>query len=247
MERVIVDAKSKKEVENLIQNLSEADEKEAEKFLDQFNRGAGPAWHRFLKGAYNQPITWWIGIIQLQMQLGMWGPKRKSQSQVVANQLGQALRVIKENAGQETLLKALKYNLKYKKADILGRFAGGVFTNYASKGGRAGGQKINANVGRAINLSNFVLASYGACIKAVGTGHKRPEHIIQSVLTGRPNGPVPYPNAGTKLSSDERDLLIKAEQGLNEMSRLSNLSSSPTPIADFCERPENINIKGLCK
>jgi hypothetical protein len=247
MERVIVDTKSKKEVERLIEILSEADERDAEKFLDEFSKGAGPGWHRFLKGAYNQPITWWIGIIQLQMQLGMWGPKRKSQSQLVANQLGQALRVIKENAGQETLLKALKYNLKYKKADILGRFSGGVFTNYASKGGRVGGQKVNANVGRAINLSNFVLASYGACIKAVGTGHKKSEHIIQSVLTGHPNGPVPYPNSYVKLSKEERELLIKAEQGLNEMSRLSDLSSSPTPISDFCERPENINIKGLCK
>lgn len=108
MERVIVDTRSKKEVERLIQNLSEADNREAEKFLDDFSNGSGPGWHRFLKGAYNQPITWWIGIIQLQMQLGMWGVKRKSQAQLVANQLGQALRIIKENAGDQTLLKALK-------------------------------------------------------------------------------------------------------------------------------------------
>lgn len=130
---------------------------------------------------------------------------------------------------------------------MTGRFAGGIFTNYASKGGKLGGQRINKNVGRAINLSNFVLASYGACIKAVGTGHRKSEHIIQSVLTGNPGGPVPYPNTDIKLSQEESDLLLKAEQSLHEMSRLSNLSASPTPIADFCTRPENKHIKGLCK
>lgn len=248
MDKLVLDQKGKLEVDDFIKTLSNADPKEAEKFLDEFQSGAGPAWHRFLKGAYNQPITWWIGIIQLQMQLGMWGSKRKAHAQVVATQLGQILLKIKENSNEETLFKAVRYNLKYKKADVIGRFAGGAFTNYASKGGKIGGQKLDKNLGRAINLSNFILAAYGACIKAVATGHKKSEHVIQAILTGNPNGPVPYPRTdNNSISDEEKRIFIAAEEGIYEMNRLSHVSSSPIPIAEFCLRPENVDIKELCK
>lgn len=36
-------------------------------FTMTFAHGNEAAWHRFIKGAYNHPITWWIGIFQLQV------------------------------------------------------------------------------------------------------------------------------------------------------------------------------------
>lgn len=182
------------------------------------------------------------------MQLGMWGHSRKAQAQIAASQLSQALNLAKDNVSKEILYKALVYNLKYRKADILGRFAGGAFTNYASAGGRLGNKKFPKNAKRTINLSNFVLASYGASIKSVASGHRKIEHVIQSILTGRPNGPAPYPNIfGYRLSEKELEIYDNFEDTLTEISALTALSPRPVPISEFCLRPENIDLKGLCK
>lgn len=248
MTSIKLDIQGKKDAQIFVENLQNASPDEVDKLIDSYKLGAEPAWHRFIKGAYNHPITWWIGLLQIQMQLGMWGHTRKVHAQITANQLAQTLNLAKDNVNKDILYKILVYNLKYRKADILGRFAGGAFTNYASTGGRAGNKNLPKNAKRVINLSNFVLASYGASIKSVGTGHKKMEHVIQSILTGQPNGPSPYPSvSGYKLSKKESEIYDKAEDFLAEMNVLTTLSPVPIPISEFCLRPENIDLKGLCK
>jgi len=162
MNNIKLDVQGKRDAQIFVENLQNADPGEVDKLISSYKLGNEPAWHRFIKGAYNHPITWWIGLLQIQMQLGMWGHTRKVQAEIVANQLAQTLNRAKDNVSKDILYKALIYNLKYRKADILGRFAGGAFTNYASTGGRAGNKKLPKNSKRVISLSNFVLASYGA-------------------------------------------------------------------------------------
>ncbi len=63
----------------------------------------------------------------------------------------------------------------------------GVFTGYASSGGRGGARKLRSLTRMAGAVStNFALTSYGAAIKALGLEYTKVEEILQSVLMGRP-------------------------------------------------------------
>lgn len=248
MTNIRLDVQGKRDAQIFVENLQNSDPGEVDKLINSYKLGNEPSWHRFIKGAYNHPITWWIGLLQIQMQMGMWGRARQGQAQLAANQLAQILNLAKENVSNDILYKVLVYNLKHRKADILGRFAGGAFTNYASTGGRAGNRKLPKNSKRVISLSNFVLASYGASIKSVATGHNKIEHVIQSILTGRPSGPSPYPSiSGEKLSKEQSEIYDKMKNSLIEINALTKISPAPVPMSEFCLRPENIDLKGLCK
>ncbi|BBA32510.1 hypothetical protein sS8_0545 [Methylocaldum marinum] len=63
----------KNDVQSFIETLQSADRNEFAGFTMRFARGDEASWKRFIKGAYNHPITWWIGIFQLTMQMGIWG------------------------------------------------------------------------------------------------------------------------------------------------------------------------------
>ncbi|BBA32509.1 hypothetical protein sS8_0544 [Methylocaldum marinum] len=79
--------------------------------------------------------------------------------------------------------------------------------------------------------------------------HKTPEAIIQSVLTGRPEHlPNGYRSDSSKpLSDEEGELLKNLKSALGEVTSLTQVELDPVPIKEFCSRPENINLKGLCK
>jgi hypothetical protein len=233
----------------LVESLQSAPKKDLNSFVLNFSTSE-PAWHRFIKGAYNHPITWWIGIFQLQMQMGLWGHQRKSSANVLASTLWQITRPLRDEAsttGKDILLSVVKYNIKYKKSDMVGRLAGGAFTNYASTGGRAG-KRIPKGLKYPINLSNLILASYGAAIKAMASGHGNLESVIQSILTGRPESLQRSQLQSTgELSPEEERLLNSSEVALTEVMALSQVLPSPMPVKEFCLRPENINLKSLCK
>jgi hypothetical protein len=130
---------------------------------------------------------------------------------------------------------------------MVGRLAGGAFTNYASTGGRAG-KRIPKGLKYPINLSNLILASYGAAIKAMASGHGNLESVIQSILTGRPESLQRSQLQSTgELSPEEERLLNSSEVALTEVMALSQVLPSPMPVKEFCLRPENINLKSLCK
>lgn len=110
------------------------------------------------------------------------------------------------------MIKAIvKYNLNNRKSDILGRFIGGQFTNYASLGGRYGNKKISNKIKNPVKVSNFIISSYGAAIKAVGEGNDSIEETIQSILTGDAKHlPANYDKPEDKLfNEDEKELYIK--------------------------------------
>jgi len=88
MTSVTLDVQGKVDVKIFSENLQKASPEEVNKLIDSYSLGHEPVWHRFIKGAYNHPITWWIGLLQVQMQLGMWGQAKKVHAQIAANQLG---------------------------------------------------------------------------------------------------------------------------------------------------------------
>lgn len=238
----------KRDSQIFIENLQELSQKEIDDFVLKFANSEEPAWHRFVKGAYNHPVTWWIGIFQLQMQMGLWGHKRKMAANLRANALWNTTKPLRTHQGTEVLGKVIRYNLKYRKADIAGRLAGGAFTNYASMGGRSG-RNISKNIKYPVNLANFILASYGAAIKAMANGHRNLESVIQSILTGRPETlPIHLLLKFEQVwSKEELKLLHSSEIALSEVMALSQLSPAPVPIKEFCQRPENIKLEKLCK
>ncbi len=241
----------KKDSQLLIENLQGLSPEEIDDFILKFANSGESAWHRFIKGAYNHPITWWIGIFQLQMQLGLWGHSRKAAANLRASALWQVTRPLRDQGNVDStdiLSKVVRYNLEYKKADISGRMAGGAFTNYASMGGRFG-KSMNKNIKRPASLTNFVIASYGAAIKAMASGNANLESVIQSILTGRPET-LPkglISSLKTSQNKEEIQLLKSSELALSEVMLLSQLSPPPVPLKEFCGRVENINLSGVCK
>ncbi len=65
----------KQSIEGLLGNLSENDNSDSKNFLDNFANQQDSGWKRYVNGIYNHPKTWWVGIIHLQMLMGIWGPQ----------------------------------------------------------------------------------------------------------------------------------------------------------------------------
>lgn len=246
----------KNDVQIFVENVQNSSPHEVNVFASWFSNGNGAVWSRFIRGAYNHPITWWIGIFQLQMQMGIWGFHRRAQASERASILWQLSKPLRDEVsgllkGEDIpMLSAIvRYNLKYRKADIAGRLAGGAFTNYASTGGRLGNKSLSKNAKRVRTVANLGIASYGAAIKAIAEGRKTIEAVIQSILTGHPEHlPDNYRNdGGAAVSSEETKLLENLKSALSELMSLTQVMPGPVPIREFCSRPENINLKGVCK
>lgn len=256
MSQLDLDIKSKQEIDKFIQRTQTASPQELENFKDDFAHGNKAVWQRFLLGAYNHPLTWWIGIIQLQMQMGLWGHKYKSVAAIRANKLWQITAPLrKEVKGglngepMPIVTNIIKYNVKHRKADILGRFTGGAFTNYASTGGRMGNKALPTSAKAVRTVTNLGLASYGAAIQAVVKGHNNLEAVIQSILTGQPEQlPPNIKNMNDiPLTKEEEKYQAAMEFALLEISNLTQVSPGPIPISEFCQKKENMNLKGICQ
>jgi len=190
------------------------------------------------------------------MQTGLWGHQYQSISRLRANQLWKISEPLRGNPSDllternKTILSEIvKYNWNHRKADIVGRLVGGKFTNYASMGGRMGNKRLTGTMKFTVTATNFAIASYGSSIKSLIDGHDSLEEIIQSVLTGDASHlPDDYKSDGNEsMSSEEKELLKNAEATLTGVMSLSQIQSAPVPVAEFCLRPENINLKGLCR
>ena len=256
MSALNLNASEKQDIQHFVESLHKVEQADKDRFLTNFAGSGEAAWRRFIKGGYNHPITWWIGIFQLQMQMGMWGHGHKGAASVRANDLWKITQPLRDEitgkvtGGKTPILSDIvRYNFKYRKADIAGRLLGGKFTNYASTGGKLGNKNLPVNAKVAVAISNFGIASYGAGIKAIAEGHKSLDAIIQSVLTGRPDGLPPGYNklADNSMTSQELELVHGLELGMSEIMTLSQVEPAPLPIKEFCAKPENINLKGLCK
>lgn len=245
----------KDDVQIFVENV-QAEPRTLDGFSITFAHGNEAAWYRFIKGTYNHPITWWIGIFQLQMQMGIWGHRHRAVASTRANVLWRITLPLRNEAGgafkgesAPLLSTIVRYNVKYRKADIAGRLLGSNFTNYASTGGRFGNQRLSKAGKLARMVTNFGIASYGAAIKAVGQGLKSIDAVIQSILTGHPEHlPPDYrSDSDAPLGKEEAELLENLKPVLSEVMSLTQVAPGPVTIHDFCSRPENINLKGVCR
>lgn len=246
----------KRDIEAVLGNLQSAPSHEVSNFTTNFAKGNQVAWSRFLKGAYNHPITWWVGVFHLQMQMGVWGHRYRATSSVKANRLWKITQPLRAEAAgalkgeSAPIVRAIvRYNMKHRKADISGRLAGGTFTNYASMGGRFGSRRLSGYTKFGVGATNLGIASYGAAIKAVAEGYRTLDAVIQAALTGRAEKLPKGLNLHVDVSQDqeERAIVDNLTIVLSEVMMLSRVSPGPTPIKQFCARPENINLKGLCQ
>lgn len=246
----------KNDIQRFTENLQNAEPDETGIFMSQFARGNRAVWHRFIVGSYNHPVTWWIGILQLQMQMGIWGYHRKAVASARSNTLWQVTQPLRDEL--ENVLKGepapllsgiVKYNLLYRKADIAGRLMGGVFTNYASTGGRFGTRRLSPSGKTTRRVANSSIAAYGASIMAIAKSYRSAETVVQSILTGRPEQlPGDYrDNAAKPLTDEESQLLGDFGFVFSEVMSLTRFAPDPVPIEEFCLRPENISLKGVCR
>lgn len=251
-----LNSSEKADVQQFVESFQKIEQAEKDRFVASFAGDQEASWLRFVKGGYNHPITWWIGIFQLQMQMGMWGHSHQGSASIRANKLWRITQPLRDeitgklNGGKTPILSDIvRYNFKYRKADIAGRLLGGKFTNYASTGGQLGNKNLPRSGKIAVAVTNFGIASYGAGIKAIAQGHNSLDAVIQSILTGQPDS---LPHGYNKLvhhtiSNQEIELMGQLELGVSEVMTLSRIEPAPVPIKEFCSKPENINLKGICK
>lgn len=241
----------KNSVESFLSNVQQASD--SSQFADMFTNEQAPGWQRYFTGIYNHPKTWWIGIIQIQMVTGMWGERQKARAMLRQQALAKILNqlIAEENREQslELISRAVRFNLKYRKADIAGRIHGGIFTNFASTGGRLG-KLVGPKVKIPVSVTNLMLATFGASIQSIAENFDTAEHIIDSMITGKAQDlPEGYRSLSTVAPNDPQvpELTDAVRTGLSGVSALNDISPAPIPISEFCARPENIDLKGLCK
>lgn len=128
-------AADRESIQSATEALQDVGNDQLKLFVQQLLQGNEGVIRRFAKGAYNHPISWWVGVFHLQMQKGMWGARYQASANMRGSILTQVLRPVRSelkraSGDEDTLLlsRAVKYNLKYKKADIAGRFTGGQYT-----------------------------------------------------------------------------------------------------------------------
>ena len=254
MSEIQLDLMDKKYIQKFFDNTQGLTANQLNIFKSQFAYGNQASWHRFIVGAYHHPLTWWIGIIQLQMQLGLWGHHQQSIATLRANLLLKVTIPLRKeladlsNGGNAPILTAIvKHNLQQHKSDMLGRLLGGSFTNYASILGRFGSKRLSKSTKRIRTITNFGLASYGAAIHAIITGHRSSSAVIQSILTGRPEQVPIDIETDKELTKQETEIVHLLEEGISKVFLYSKATLGPVPINEFCQRPENINTENLCR
>jgi len=243
----------KKAVGTFLEKIAQEDQKEIGKTMKNFASRELPAWQRYIDGIYSHPKTWWVGIIQMQMVMGIWGSKHRSEAMIRQNLLSQVLSELladeNRERSQKLIMLTVRFNIKYRKANISGRFHGGMFTNYASMGGRFG-RGLSRGMKWSGRLTNFTIASFGAAIQAIAKDFKSTDAILNSIITGKPERlPYQYKNLITDKSMSNYEMGLRSiiEGELHGVNTLNQRTPGPVPIREFCSRPENINLRNICK
>jgi hypothetical protein len=80
-------------------------------------------------------------------------------------------------------------------------------------------------------------------------GHNSLEAIIQSILIGRAEQlPAGWRSmTGDAPTQEELELIDTVETAVSEVMSLSQVQPAAVPIKEFCSRPENINLTGVCR
>lgn len=246
----------KQRVQRLIEQLAEDDPEQAQRLLREAANRQAPIWRRYIDAGVHQPITWWMGIIQVLMILGTFGHKHQMNAQIRQSLLSQVLArggQAAENATfPDDLIRIVTYIVQHRTPELAGRLTGSAFTNYASGGGRVGIRARKATKTKLLTVpqraTNFAVASFGSLIAQVQQGLVVPDDIVLAVLTG---------NTGTVPKDMHQHLSPKARQEIDRVNRefdylhslaiiqaLNDIHAKPVPMADFCADPANVTLRG---
>lgn len=237
-----------------MESVSQDDRSRAKEFLRKFDKSADEAmWFRYSQAMANFPKTWWIGLIQMQMIAGLWGQEHQASAALRQNDLRKILAEAFADLDRtwEVMSESAKYVLEHHKADVLGRLHGGVFTNFALKGGK-GSRSLPTGVSVAATTMHFSIATFGAAIWAIGSELKKHDDLLHSILLGRP---LPYPKKRPDVKTNH--IMVDQQQidrlasttylQLSAVRELNEIEPPPLSVKQFCTRPENIDLRGLCR
>jgi hypothetical protein len=154
------------------------------KFLEKAAAKKPNAVVRFLKGAYSHPRDWWVGIIWCFMSLGTFGGDAKRRADEWGRDLETLIQFARKNPKLAyRLISVYLKNQVQNSPEFYGRLAGGMFTNYASRGGRLG-SRLGTGMKVASMTANFILATTGAMILSVKYGGKDIISIFDAAING---------------------------------------------------------------
>ena len=241
-------------VQRLLEEIQSEDPVEAGRLLRDMTSKDAPIWRRYAGALAGNPITWWIGIIQILMVTGACGRKSQINALVRQNLLSQALVRAKRSADADALSgqvrRAVVYLLRHRKTEIIARFHGGAFVSYTTSGGRYGSRVKRPIALKAGSMAtNYALASFGVLISTVHKGLVVPDDIVSGVLTGETVHIPGYvdPNLPPDLQEHMQrlDREFSYLHSLMVIEALNNVSGDkPIPMKEFCARPENLKIGG---
>lgn len=139
---------------------------------------------RLISGAYSHPRDWWCGIFYCCMQIGLFGVEGKAMSDPWRRDLVTILDFVVKNPILAARLLGARTRHQMATPEFYGRLGGGVFTSYATGGGRFGSRIMSGPVKVARMPANFILASTGAAVLAVKYGGQDIVAVFDAVLTG---------------------------------------------------------------
>jgi hypothetical protein len=179
---------------------------------------------RLISGAYSYPRDWWCGIFYCAMQLGLFGAEGKAMSDPWRRDLNTVLSFIIKNPVLAMRLLGARTQHQMTSPEFYGRIGGGVFTSYASGGGRFGNRILSGPVKVARMPANFILASTGAAVLAVKYGGRDIVAVFDAVLTGNyGSGPTGEQykemfraaiESSEPVSQEDADALVEITEGI---------------------------------
>lgn len=237
-------------IERFMENASEEDISAFEEMLNHASND--PRWVRYFRAAYNQPITWWMGIIQIQMVLGWWGREHQVRAQIRQSLISKALATALDETNREKTAETSWRFLKIavRQPEFYGRLHGGIFTNYATTGGRYGSSRLPFwKVMAPAAVTNFIIAGFGAVVGISSRGIRSPEDLISAILFGevkhldKHSIPLP-PGWENELEQSGSGAAVWSQ--LNTMKKLNRIAPQPAPVETFCRNSQNREF-AFCK
>ncbi|WP_096085409.1 hypothetical protein [Agaribacterium haliotis] len=225
-----LNAQDKREIQDFLQQLTQLSGSARQSFLIHFASTNDATWQQHLRNQ-RRPIYWWIGIVQMQMQMGIWGRAYKACADARAHMLRELCDFLVERElgdsqlGSPLLLAQLRYNLKHFRHDCMR----GLLASHCQASSMSDSEVEN----------QLAISSYGAAIRCISRGHTSYQAIVQSLINSRPEqAPVWLPQASYAAKpGEEAGLASTLQNAINAAISYSDLRQAPRALYQFCSSP----------
>lgn len=179
---------------------------------------------RIIQGAYSFPRDWWCAIFYCYMRLGVFGSRAQSDAEGWGRAISTVLRWALNDPSTAARLLRTYLRSKSDSPEFYARIGGGVFTNFASRGGRFGQRILSGPIKGGSMAANFVLANTGAAVLTVKYGGQDIASIFGAMFTGNYRDHVSSEaytamfnealSSNEPLSQEEQDAFIAIVEGV---------------------------------